>query len=173
MRLPPVSVAACCAPDLHPTASRLGMQTFDTQAISDVGCRHLTISRELCCEYCTPLCLMSQEWYRLATADGDQDAECCGQVSWIIAGSHRSVEIPIVGVAMSARRWRDFLQRGFFPCVPCCGASFLKIQLPLTTAQSSSFDVVLHKVGECRCVCTLNISHAAVFGSTMNSSDLS
>ena len=72
---------------------------------------------------------------------------CFGQVTWIIADSHRSEECPLVGVAMSERRWRDFLQRGFFPCVPCSGVAFARIQVSALEAGHSSFDVLLHKVG--------------------------
>ncbi|CAK0762619.1 hypothetical protein CVIRNUC_002975 [Coccomyxa viridis] len=70
------------------------------------------------------------------------------KVAWIVAGSHRSPECPVVGVAMGTHRWRDFLQRGFFPCVPCSSVVFARVQRPFTTSQSSAFDILLHKASD-------------------------
>ena len=73
------------------------------------------------------------------------------QVADLIAASHRSNGCTLVGVVMKDHRWRDFLQRGFFPAVAQHRVCFKRMTACQALADTALYDLLVTKVPILRC----------------------
>ena len=82
----------------------------------------------------------------MSTVIGAQVTTLPQQVAGIIADSHRSAGCAMVGVIMKNARWRDFLQRGFFPAFAQHRLCFKRMTACQALADAASYDLLVLKV---------------------------